>query len=153
MLRPQQISETEDDTLLITDTGNQRVLEVLCNSQDVLLSIGGKDHRLLQPAPQCLPHPGGHTLIADQGNRRLVEISKQGKSDLANTKPVQIVSPYFAAEQGQDILFADWALQMVKEISRDGTVIWSYGDPGGSAMDPTNSLHLNTRCGWLRVPP
>lgn len=128
LLRPQQISETEDETLLITDTGNQRVLEVLCNSQDVLLSIGGKEQRLLNQPRSAFRTLGGHTLIADQGNRRLVEISKQGQVIWEYKNLVQIVSPYFAAEQGTGtILFADWALQMVKEISRDGTVIWSYG--------------------------
>ncbi|MGE3725322.1 MAG: hypothetical protein AB7I41_07220 [Candidatus Sericytochromatia bacterium] len=128
LLRPQQISETEEDTLLITDTGNQRVLEVLCNSQDVLLTIGGKDQRLLNQPRSAFRTLGGHTLIADQGNRRLVEISKQGQIIWEYKNLVQIVSPYFACEQGTGtILFADWALQMVKEISRDGTLIWSYG--------------------------
>lgn len=128
LLRPQQISETEEETLLITDTGNQRVLEVMCNSQDVLLSIGGKEHKLLNQPRSAFRTLGGHTLIADQGNRRLVEISKQGQIVWEYKNLVQIVSPYFACEQGTGtILFADWALQMVKEISRDGTLIWSYG--------------------------
>jgi hypothetical protein len=128
LLRPQHIIETEDDTLLITDTGNHRVLEVLAQSQDVLSRIGGKSEGILNQPRSAFRTLAGHTLIADQGNRRLVEISKRGQIIWQYKHITQIVSPYFACEQGTGtILFADWALQMVKEISRDGTLIWSYG--------------------------
>lgn len=127
LLRPGQVIETEA-SLLIADTSNQRVLEVSKTDNEVLLVLGDKTEALLNQPRSAWRTLAGNTLIADQGNRRLVELDAAGQVVWEFKNLVQIVSPYFAAEQGTGtILYVDWALQVVKEISRDGTVIWSYG--------------------------
>jgi len=125
--RPGLVTETEN-SLLIPDTGNHRVLEVEKESQKILWQVGGKLERVLNQPRSAYRTLSGNTLIADQGNRRLVEFNAHGQQVWEFKNLVHIASPYFAAEQGTGtILFADWALQMIKEIRRDGTLIWSYG--------------------------
>lgn len=125
--RPWQISETED-SILIADTGNQRVLEVLKHNGQVVVSIGGKTERILNQPRSATRTLAGNILVADQGNRRLVEFNAHGEVVWEFKNLVHIVSPYFAMEQGTGtILYADWALQMVKEIRRDGNLLWAYG--------------------------
>lgn len=127
LLRPNHITET-DNSILIADTGNRRVLEVDLISQYVTLSIGSKESRLLAQPRSAFRTLSGHILVADEGNRRLAEFNAQGKLIWEFKNITQVVSPYYAAELGTgSILFVDWALQMVKEIARDGTVLWSYG--------------------------
>lgn len=124
---PGQISETET-SVLIADTGNQRILEVRKHNRQVILSIGGKTERILNQPRSATRTLNGNILVADQGNRRLVEFNAHGQVVWEFKNLVHLVSPYFAMEQGTGtILYADWALQMVKEIRRDGTLIWAYG--------------------------
>jgi DNA-binding beta-propeller fold protein YncE len=125
--RPQHVTET-GQSLLIADTGNHRVVEVDSVTGNVLLVLGGKTERLLNRPRSAWRTLAGHTLIADEGNRRLVELDAQGQVLWEYKNVAQLVTPYFVAEQGHGtILFADWALQMVKEIGRDGSLLWSYG--------------------------
>jgi outer membrane protein assembly factor BamB len=125
--RPQHVTEA-GSTLLIADTSNHRVIEVDPADGSVLLVLGGKTERLLNRPRSAWRTLAGHTLIADEGNRRLVELDAQGQVVWEYKNLAQLSTPYFAAEQGNGtILFADWALQMVKEIGRDGSLLWSYG--------------------------
>lgn len=125
--RPGQVC-ADETSLLIADTGNQRVLEVSLETAEVVLSLGGKLTRLLNQPRSATRTLAGHVLVADQGNRRLVELNRRGETVWEYKNIAQIASPYFACEQGTGtILFVDWALQMVKEIARDGSLVWSYG--------------------------
>lgn len=125
--RPTHVVET-DHSLLLADTLQHTVLEIDSGSGEILLSLGGKDSQLLNQPRSAWRTLTGHTLIADQGHRRLIEVSHAGDIVWEYKQLARLMSPYFAAEQGTGtLLFVDWALQMVTEITRDGTVIWTYG--------------------------
>ena len=127
LLRPSHITQTET-SLLIADTSNQRIIEVDLASRQIVLALGDKDSKLLNQPRSAFRTLAGNTLIADQTNRRLVELNAEGEVVWEFKNPVRISGPYFAAEQGTGtILYTDWVLQVVQEIRRDGTVIWTYG--------------------------
>lgn len=109
---------------------------------------GHKSPQSVLPVPQLLSMPRsatrtllGNILIADQGHKRLVEISPEGEELWEYRHPHEIAYPYFALELGKGtILFVDWALHMVKEINREGELIWCYGQSRRSG-DEENRLN------------
>ncbi|MGV3524168.1 MAG: cyclic nucleotide-binding domain-containing protein [Candidatus Sericytochromatia bacterium] len=71
---PSHAQLTHQQTILVTDTGNDRVLEV---RHDKIERTFGSQLKLLRPVfAQRLFN--GHTLIADAGNYRLLEVDAEG---------------------------------------------------------------------------
>lgn len=127
LLRPAHVTQTEN-SLLIADNGNKRILEVNKETKEVMLCIGSKTDRKLNQPRSAFRMLSGNTLVADQGNRRLVEFDSEGNEIWEFKNPREVSSPYYAMELGTgNILFVDNALQMVKEITKKGQVIWAYG--------------------------
>ncbi len=128
LLRATHISEIGSTTLLIADTSHDRVLEIDLASLESVYVIGAKGEPPLAKPRSATRTVLGNTLIADQGNKRLVEFDPDGQEVWQYKEVREISYPYFALELGKGtILFVDWALHMVKEINRKGELIWSYG--------------------------
>ncbi|PIQ23732.1 hypothetical protein COW36_20350 [bacterium (Candidatus Blackallbacteria) CG17_big_fil_post_rev_8_21_14_2_50_48_46] len=143
--RPGHIYETPK-SLLIADTLHNLVLEVALEGQEVL-QIFGEEGELLRPR-SAFRTLMGTTLVADQGNRRLVEFNAKGEIIWEYKKHREIASPYYAEALGQGtILFVDQGLHMVKEITREGELIWSYGQPSriGTEENQLTSPEFATR--------
>lgn len=146
LLRPGHIFETPQ-SLLITDTHHNRVLEVSLTNQEVLQIFGETPGTLFRPRSACRTLQGT-TLVADQGHRRLVEFNAHGKIIWEYQKVREILHPYYAEALGQGtVLFVDQGLHMVKEINRKGELIWSYGQPSriGTDENQLNSPEFATR--------
>ncbi|MBF2052946.1 MAG: PQQ-binding-like beta-propeller repeat protein [Candidatus Sericytochromatia bacterium] len=125
LLNPTHISWTLE-SLLVADTHHNRILE-LCRQTHHLQQVWGVDDQLSQPRSAWRTLQG-NLLIADQGHKRLVELNAAGEEVWEFKSPREIAYPYFARELGQGtILYVDWALHVVKEITREGELIWSYG--------------------------
>ncbi len=127
LTRPRHFSETRR-TLLVADTGNNRVVEISKADKEVILELlGPEDSRL--GSPRSAVRLGmGRTLIADQRNKRLVELSPRGDIAWEYNKSGQIASPQYVEEiSNGHLLFADSMLNSVREIDRDGNLCWSYG--------------------------
>ena len=136
LLRPTHISESSD-SLLIADTAHDRILEVSLRGQEVIRSFGDGDGNKLSKPRSAWRTLKGNTLVADQGNRRLVEFDNKGHVVWEFSKPRDIFYPSFAMELGKDtILYVDWALQFVREITRKGELIWAYGQPSRIGSEP-----------------
>lgn len=113
------------DSLLVTDSGNDRVLEIDLRSREILRHWRGQ---LNLPRSGSLT-PEGFLLVADQGNQRLVVINEEGRELWTHAAPKEILSPTFAEiTPNNTILFADAGLHQVYEISRTGEVLWSHGE-------------------------
>ncbi|HEY9842621.1 MAG TPA: hypothetical protein V6D23_19310, partial [Candidatus Obscuribacterales bacterium] len=126
LLRPTHVSETGQG-LLIADTNQDRVIEVAKSGQ-VLQVIGGPKKKLLSKPRSAWRTLQGNTLVSDQGHKRLAEFDSGGGLVWEFQKSREISYPYFALELGKGtILYVDWALHVVKEITRDGDLIWAYG--------------------------
>lgn len=127
LLRATHLSQTAS-SLLIADTSHDRVLEIDLASAELVRVIGAKGEPPLSKPRSVTRTVLGNTLIADQGNKRLVEFDPEGHEVWQYKEVREISYPYFALELGKGtILFVDWALHMVKEINRNGELIWSYG--------------------------
>lgn len=127
LTRPRHLSETRR-TLLVADTGNNRVVEISKADKEVILELlGPEDSRL--GSPRSAVRLGmGRTLIADQRNKRLVELSPRGDIAWEYNKSGQIASPQYVEEiSNGHLLFTDSILNSVREIDRDGNLCWSYG--------------------------
>lgn len=126
LFQPFRLSWNQD-TLLITDTGNDRILEI--NRQDHQLLREWGDHRLpLQQPRSAQKTEEGFYLIADEGNQRLIALTAAGELVWEYTTPHEILSPSYAEfTSSETILFADAALHRVQEIDRTGKLLWSYG--------------------------
>ncbi len=129
LAKPNFVHES-DHALVITDTYHNRVIEISKFEKELLLELTG-------PADQPLAHPrsaqklgNGNYLIADQNNKRLLELSPQNQIIWQYSDEDLIHSPYYveALDNGQ-ILFVDSFLKRVVQMDREGHVHWSYGAP------------------------
>lgn len=129
LVRPQLATETEK-TVLITDTGSNRVLEINKADKRVIMEIGGRGSELLfQPRSAMRIHLG-YTLICDQGNKRLIQVDAKGNITWEFKDSQHIFSPYHAEQlETGNILYVDSRLHVVNEINREGLLSWSYGTP------------------------
>ena len=125
--RPYHLTETRR-TLLVADTGNNRVVEISKTDKDVIAEFRGPEtDRLGGPrAAQRLNF--GRTLIADQRNKRLVELNGREEITWEFKRMGQISSPQYVEElENGHILFADSMLNSIREVDREGNLRWSYG--------------------------
>ncbi len=125
--RPYHLTETRR-TLLVADTGNNRVVEISKTDKDVIAEFRGPEtDRSGGPrAAQRLNF--GRTLIADQRNKRLVEINGREEITWEFKRMGQISSPQYVEElENGHILFADSMLNSIREVDREGNLRWSYG--------------------------
>lgn len=125
--RPHRLSETRR-TLLVADTGHNRVVEISKADKEVIMEFQGPESSKLS-GPRCAVRLGlGKTLIADQRNKRLVELNSRGEIIWEFNTPGQISSPQYVEElESGHILFVDSMLNSIREINREGKLCWSYG--------------------------
>lgn len=73
--RPACAVYTENGNILVSDTGNSRIIEVNRNGQ----IVWGYHNQLNKPV-QVQPLPNGNVLIVDSGYCRVVEVNRQGNA-------------------------------------------------------------------------
>ncbi|MEZ0369140.1 MAG: cyclic nucleotide-binding domain-containing protein, partial [Candidatus Sericytochromatia bacterium] len=116
------------ESLLVADTGNDRVLEIELESQAILNEWGPEHHLLLQHPRSAVRAPHGGVIVADEGNQRLVWVGPEGEILWEYGPPHEILSPSYAEVTPQGtILFADSALHLVQEVDRHGKLLWGFG--------------------------
>jgi hypothetical protein len=125
--RPTFVIETPK-TLLIADTGNNRILEVSRTDKEVIGEHKGPQGSELLGPRSVTRTAMGKLLIADQKNKRLVELDGRGRILWEFKKAMQISSPQYVEElPNGHILFVDSMLNSIREIDRSGNLQWSYG--------------------------
>lgn len=144
LFHPHQIKLLEQ-SLLVVDTGNDRVIEIsLANRQ--ILRQWNKD--LKQPVSADLT-PEGFLLVANAGAQELRVSDNFGRNLWTYAAPREIENPCDVKLTPQGtILFTDKALHTVYELQRNGERIWSHGsykNPGDSELQlnaPSFALRL-----------
>jgi len=127
--RPQFLQVTSH-SLVIADTGNNRVIEVSRLDKELLNEIKGPVSRRLNHPRSAMLLKNGNYLIADQYNQRLVEITPDNQTVWGFKRDELIASPQYAEELPDgSILFCDALLNRVTIIHRSGLVKWFYGNP------------------------
>jgi hypothetical protein len=120
---------------LIVDTGHSQVLEVDMASNDVIWETPAGLGLSYPKAAQRLEN--GNTLIADSGNRRLVEIEATGEVvwEWRNEEWLQVPTACERTADGRTLV-TDWGNHQVFDVMPDGTVGWSYGQRGSGSKSP-----------------
>ncbi len=113
------------ESLLIADTGNDRILELSLQQQKITASWGDHHLPLSQPTSACFS-PQGWMLIADAGHQRLIQVNLQ--HEVVWEHQQSVLSPQHVSFTPQgNVLYADSGLHQVIEINPQGEVLWSYG--------------------------
>jgi CRP-like cAMP-binding protein len=120
------------DSLLVTDTGNGRVLEIDLETRAIRRRWQG----LQNPRSATLTEQG-FLLVAEESKSRLVSLSSDSKVNWEYGAPNEIMNPHYAEVTPEGtILFADAGLHLVREISLSGETLWSWGQAGQSGTNP-----------------
>ncbi|PKL78864.1 MAG: hypothetical protein CVV27_02710, partial [Candidatus Melainabacteria bacterium HGW-Melainabacteria-1] len=136
LMQPSRV-QLMGSTLLVTDSGNDRILEIDLKSRKTLRKWTTS---LRQPSAATLT-PEGLLLVADTGNQRLVVIDETGREVWQYGLPEEILKPvYVDISPAGTLLFADAGMHKVYELSLEGRILWSHGRwrNAGSGSDQLN---------------
>lgn len=153
---PVQCTFVPDFNVLITDQGNNRVIEVNYNKEIVWQYPGGDTNASDQlNAPNSAEMlANGNILIADQGNNRALEVTSAG--EIVNTFSAggTVNTLAFASRlTNGDTLLTDAGNARIVEVSANDQVVWQYfttntastdgpGDMSVAAPQPTRAVRL-----------
>jgi uncharacterized protein (UPF0248 family) len=145
--RPQWAELTPYGTVLVADTYHHRVLEVETLADEVVWACG--DGLLLNFPRAAKRLENGNTLIADAGNRRVVEISPDGEIVWTWGSWSQLNTPAHVDRLPDGhTLITDWGSHLVLLVSPEGERVWTYGSPRVSGAGP-GLLHYPEQATWL----
>jgi hypothetical protein len=146
---PVQNTWLPNTDVLITDQGNNRIIEVNLKKQ-IVWSYPGSDtnaaDQLLGPNSAELLE-NGHILISDQGNNRAIEVTRADKIVKTFTahNAVSIVAFSSRLPNG-DTLLTDSGNARIVEVDKNDNVVWQYftgTDPESVAAPlPTRAIRL-----------
>lgn len=128
LLRPHHVTETEK-TVLVADTGNNRILEIAKSDKAIIREYKGSGPQALSRPRSAIRIHLGKTLVADQQNKRLFEYDADGNMSWEYRHPTDLVGPYYVEElETGHLLYTDALLHIVREMDREGNTIWVYGE-------------------------
>lgn len=140
--KPHTCSVTKDKTVLIADTDNHRVIEVNPQTLEIIWQFGqkgqsGSGQLLNRPRSAIrLASGDGHTLIADQGNGRVIAVDKSGKIIWDFHGREHLSGPFFVQPlPSNHVLITDWGAHTVIEVSPTGEVVWQFGEKKVAGAD------------------
>ncbi|MGE3724502.1 MAG: cyclic nucleotide-binding domain-containing protein [Candidatus Sericytochromatia bacterium] len=125
------------DSLLVTDTGNGRVLEIDLETRAIR-----KRWRGLQNPRSATLTKEGFLLVAEEGKGRLVTLTSDSQVNWEYAAEHPLSQPYYAEVTPEGtVLFADAGLHQVCEISLKGDILWAWGEKGESGNGTHNLKH------------
>ncbi|MBN1424517.1 PQQ-binding-like beta-propeller repeat protein [Candidatus Fermentibacteria bacterium] len=133
---PHNADIVTDSTIVISDTGNDRVIivhragGVLWSSDDISLSDGSTLHY----PNDANVLAGGHLLITDRDNHRVIEIDgggtivwQFGVTGVAGGGPNRLNGPHNADRlSGGNTIIADSNNNRIIEVTAGGAIVWTY---------------------------
>lgn len=142
--KPNACNPTAAGTLLLADTDQHRVIEIDTKTQAIIWQFGetgkprDKQSGLNRPrGVQRLAN--GNTLIADQGNTRVFELTPAGEIVWSYEGVDRLTGPYHASKlESGNVLITDWAAHQVIEVSPAGEVVWHFGVRKTTGDDATH---------------
>jgi hypothetical protein len=124
-----------DGTILITDTGNDRVFRVNRDGQVVWTSEdwGGGTGLLSDGSHLDYPNdaewlPNGHLLLSDRNNDRVLEVTESGEVVWVYDRLVRPHNPDRLANG--NTMVSDSERNTVIEVNPAGEIIWQFGGDG-----------------------
>ena len=139
--------------VLITDQGNQRVIEVT-KQKDIVWQYGttgvaGSGANQLNSPNSAELLGNGHILIADENNNRAIEVDRDLNIIATFTAGGTVSGCAFASRlPNGDTLITDSNNSRIVEVDKNDSVVWQYFtniQPGSNAAPlPTRALRLKT---------
>jgi hypothetical protein len=126
------LSTPDGDEVLISDQGNNRVIQVNRASMRATLVYGGSPDAGSPFRPQSAERlPNGHTLIADQGGNVVIEVAAAGEQPVwqypTPPNPAALNVPAFASRLADGkTLIADTNNNRVLAVDMEHDILWSY---------------------------
>lgn len=133
--------------ILITDQGNHRVLEVSMITKQIVwqhgtTGVAGTGRNYLDSPSSAQWLDNGNILIADQGNNRIIEVSRRHQIAWAygdSDDPNVLNGPAYASRLPNDhTLITDSGNNRVLEVDQRGRTVMDYAvnEQSGSVADP-----------------
>ncbi|GIW22081.1 MAG: hypothetical protein KatS3mg068_1088 [Candidatus Sericytochromatia bacterium] len=135
---------SDKKNILITDTGNNRILEIN-HKKEVLWSFGSNENNILNSPQSCIKTNDSTYLITDKDNKRVIEVNKEGnivwqygdlkdykmfgKSifSLVNKSSYILFNPVYADRlENGNTLICDTGNKRIIEVSKDKKIVWQY---------------------------
>lgn len=127
LARPFHLLETQQ-TLWVSDSGQNRMIEIAKSSREIVRELKGPPMSLLAGPRSMALLENNHVVVADQRNKRLVELNAQNEIVWEYSETGKIRSPQYVEALGNGhFLYADSMLNMVREIDPSGHCHWYYG--------------------------
>jgi len=142
--------------ILITDQGNQRIIEVNLDKKIVWqygqTGVSGDDANQLNSPNSAELLSNGHILIADESNNRVIEVTRDHKIvwSYGCATCTQLNGAAFASRlPNGHTLITDSNNNRVLEVTAAGDVVWSYvtNDRPGSVSQPLPTRAVRLRNG------
>jgi hypothetical protein len=146
---PVQCTFIPDFNVLITDQGNNRVIEVNFDKQ-IIWQYPGADTNAadqLNSPNSAESLADGHILIADQGNNRALEVTRAGQIFKTFSAGGTVNTLAFASRlPNGDTLLTDAGNARIVEVNAEDRVVWQYftdTDPlSVAAPQPSRAVRL-----------
>ncbi|MEW6607174.1 MAG: hypothetical protein AB1414_06920 [bacterium] len=141
---------TSTTNLLITDSGNQRVIEVDPITHNVVWQYGqpgvyGSGTNQLSYPLEAVKLTNGNVLIADAGNYRVIEVQPTGISGGTivweySTNQVGTISDVRKLDNGNILItgYADKVREIQPTGAIGGNIVWQYDDLGAWEAERLN---------------
>jgi len=152
---PVQNTYLPSGDILITDQGNQRVIEVNLDKhivwQQGMTGVPGSKFNQLNNPNSAELLDNGHILIADENNNRVIEVDRSHRIvwRYGSPKSPKLNGAAFASRlPNGNTLITDSNNNRILEVTPAGKVVWTYVTntrPGSVAMPfPTRAVRLKT---------
>lgn len=110
-------------SFLITDSGNNRIIEIENNAAGWRYELG-----LMRPRSATYAS-NGNVLIADTGNRRVIEVNRAGQIVWTFADPVRLSTPVHAVRLDDgNTLITDTAFNRVIIVNPASQPVWFFDD-------------------------
>jgi hypothetical protein len=141
---PNSAIELDNGNILISDKGNNRVLEVTKNWETVFEYKNGLVF------PMFASKSGSDYLIVNSNSNKIVTVDAQG----AVTDTLSSLNrPFYAESENSKFLITDTTNNRIIETDSDGNIVWYYGDCTESDTGVPNApCKLGAEAGQLFKP-
>jgi hypothetical protein len=142
---PVQCTFVPDFNVLITDQGNNRIIEVNYEKEIVWQYPGtdtnASDQLNAPNSAELLPN--GHILIADQGNNRALEVTSGDEIVKTFSAGGTVNTLAFASRLANgDTLITDAGNARIVEVNAEDHVVWQYFTTNNPPLSPAGSMSV-----------
>jgi len=121
-------SHVSKGTVLITDQGNNRIIEVSIRTKQIVWQFPADLTSSVLNSPNSAERlHNGHTLIADENNNRAIEVNRRGEIVKTFTAGGTLGACAFASRlPNRNTLLTDTGNSRIVEVDSHDNIVWQY---------------------------